>query len=153
MDQETAKRLFISALTRLDTLLEPDGTLIDWWRNHRAQPPDDQDLDYSEMLDALGEHLWGCHDMIEAPESALEMIGVEPGATYHEAVLERALDWLSEEGEEHQVVQNLHAVFVKDQQGRYGSTAPMDRETFRRWLHDYLGPDADALIKLWKGVP
>jgi hypothetical protein len=91
MEQTTAKQLFISTLTRLDTLLDPHQVELNGLVDYVARPPDDHELYYSGILEALGEHLWGCHEVIDAPASALDVIGCNPGTTYHEAVLHRTL--------------------------------------------------------------
>jgi hypothetical protein len=144
MEQETAKRLFMSTLTRLDILLDPVQTELNGLVDHAEQPPVDESLYYSGILDALGEHLWGCHEVIDAPASTLNVIGCNLGTTYHEAVLHRTLTIinsgmlsLSEE------VQALHAIFLKDQAGH--QRPEQDRATFHTWLQEHVA-DADELI-------
>jgi hypothetical protein len=144
MEQATAKRLFISTLTRLDTLLDPHQTGLNGLVDHADQPAVDESLYYSGILDALGEHLWGCHEVIDAPASALDVIGCNPGTTYHEAVLHRTLTVINsgilsplEE------VQALHAIFLKDQAGH--QRPEQDRATFHTWLQEHVA-DADELI-------
>jgi hypothetical protein len=144
MEQTTAKQLFISTLTRLDTLLDPHQVELNGLVDYVARPPDDHELYYSGILDALGEHLWGCHEVIDAPASALDVIGCNPGTTYHEAVLHRTLTIIisgmlspSEE------VQALHAIFLKDQAGH--QRPEQDRATFHTWLQEHVA-DADELI-------
>ena len=144
MEQATAKRLFVSTLTRLDTLLDPVQTELNGLVDHAEQLPADEGLYYSGILDALGEHLWGCHEVIDAPASTLNVIGCNLGTTYHEAVLHRALTVinsgmlsLSEE------VQALHAIFLKDQ-ARH-QRPEQDRATFHTWLQEHV-TDADELI-------
>jgi hypothetical protein len=61
-------------------------------------PADDDNLDPWAILDEMTEHLWGCFDIIDAPASVLDAIGVDVGATYHDAVLYSAVSWLSEYG-------------------------------------------------------
>jgi hypothetical protein len=144
MEQETVKRLFVSTLTRLDILLDPVQTELNGLVDHAEQPPVDESLYYSGILDALGEHLWGCHEVIDAPASTLNVIGCNLGTTYHEAVLHRTLTIinsgmlsLSEE------VQALHAIFLKDQAGH--QRPEQDRATFHTWLQEHVA-DADELI-------
>jgi hypothetical protein len=91
LEQTTAKQLFMNTLTRLNALLDPHQTGLNELVDHAEQPAVDESLYYSGILDALGEHLWGCHDVIDAPASALSVIGCNLGTTYHEAVLHRAL--------------------------------------------------------------
>jgi hypothetical protein len=144
MEQTTAKQLFISTLTRLDTLLDPHQVELNGLVDYVARPPHDHELYYSGILEALGEHLWGCHEVIDAPASALNVIGCNLGTTYHEAVLHRTLTIinsgmlsLSEE------VQALHAIFLKDQAGH--QRPEQDRATFHTWLQEHVA-DADELI-------
>jgi hypothetical protein len=144
MEQATAQRLFVSTLTRLDTLLNPVQTELNGLVDHAEQPPADEDLYYSGILDALGEHLWGCHEVIDAPASTLNVIGCNLGTTYHEAVLHRALTVINSgmlsPSEE---VQALHAIFLKDQAGH--QRPEQDRATFHTWLQEHVA-DADKLI-------
>ena len=144
MEQATVKRLFMSTLIRLDALLDPVQTELNGLVDHAEHPPADEDLYYIGILDALGEHLWGCHEVIDAPASTLNVIGCKLGTTYHEAVLHRALTVinsgmlsLSEE------VQALHAIFLKDQAGH--QRPEQDRATFHTWLQEHVA-DADELI-------
>jgi hypothetical protein len=146
MEQATAKRLFISTLTRLDALLDPHQTGLHELASEAEQPLIDENLYYSGILDVLGEHLWGCHEVMDAPASMLNVIGCNPGTTYHEAVLHRALTVitsgmlsLSEE------VQALHAIFLKDQAGH--QRPEQDRATFHTWLQEHVA-DADGLIAI-----
>jgi hypothetical protein len=144
MEQTTAKQLFISTLTRLDTLLDPHQVGLNGLVDHVEQPPGDQELYYSGILDALGEHLWGCHEVIDAPASALNVIGCNLGTTYHEAVLHRTLTVITSgmlsPSEE---VQALQAIFLKDQAGH--QRPEQDRATFHSWLQEHVA-DADELI-------
>jgi hypothetical protein len=144
MEQATAKWLFISTLTRLDTLLHPHQTELNGLVDHAEHLPADEDLYYSGILDALGEHLWGCHEVIDAPVSALNVIGCNLGTTYHEAVLHRALTVINSgilrPSEE---VQALHAIFLKDQAAH--QRPEQDRTTFHIWLQEHVA-DADELI-------
>jgi hypothetical protein len=158
MDQDTAKRLFVWGLTWLEREVDnPDFSAEDYEALLATMPnaPEDlgdpDDLHPAEFLDQVAEHLWGCFDVIDAPASSLDVIGCKPGITYHDAILDRSVAWLSEQGDDAQVVRNLRAVFVKDQQGRHGTHAPIDRETFHQWLQGYLGPEADDLMKVWEG--
>jgi hypothetical protein len=116
MDQSEAKQRFVYYLRKV-----LDG--------------DDEVVDPSAELHRLGELLWGCHDIIEAPASALDAIGCDPGTTYHDAVLHRALanvlDLQGLEGQE--ALESLYPIFLKDQQGRGRSG---DRAAFRQWLRD-----------------
>jgi hypothetical protein len=144
MEQATAQRLFRDTLTRLDALLDPHQTELNRLVDHAEPPPVDEHLYYIGVLDALGEHLWGCHDVIDAPASTLNVIGCNLGTTYHEAVLHRALTLinsgllsLSEE------VQALHAIFLKDQAGY--QRPEQDQATFHTWLQEHVA-DADELI-------
>jgi hypothetical protein len=144
MEQATAQRLFIDTLTRLDALLDPHQTGLNGLVDHADPPPVDENLYYIGILDALGEHLGGCHDVIDAPASALTVIGCNLGTTYHEAVLHRALTVinrgllsLSKE------VQALHTIFLKDQAGH--QRAEQDQATFHAWLQEHVA-DADELI-------
>jgi hypothetical protein len=144
MEQTTAKQLFISTLTRLDTLLDPHQVELNGLVDYVARPPDDHELYYSGILEALGEHLWGCHEVIDAPASALDVIGCNPGTTYHEAVLHRTLTIITSgmlsPSEE---VQALQAIFLKDQAGH--QRPEQDRATFHSWLQEHVA-DADELI-------
>jgi hypothetical protein len=144
MEQATAKQLFMNTLTRLDALLDPHQTGLNGVVDHAEHPPVDESLYYSGILDALGEHLWGCHDVIDAPASALNVIGCNLGTTYHEAVLHRALTVINSgilsPSEE---VQALHAIFLKDQAGH--QRPEQDRATFHTWLQEHVA-DADELI-------
>jgi hypothetical protein len=144
MEQATAKRLYMGTLTRLDVLLDPHQTEINGLVSDAEQPLVEENLYYSGILDALGEYLWGCHDVIDAPASTLNVIGCNLGTTYHEAVLHRALTVinsgmlsLSEE------VQALHAIFLKDQAGY--QRPEQDQATFHTWLQEHVA-DADELI-------
>jgi hypothetical protein len=144
MEQTTAKQLFISTLTRLDTLLDPHQAGLNGLVDHVEQPPGDEDLYYSGILDALGEHLWGCHEVIDVPASTLNVIGCNLGTTHHEAVIHRALTEINSgmlsPSEE---VQALHAIFLKDQAGH--QRPEQDRATFHTWLQEHVA-DADELI-------
>jgi hypothetical protein len=144
MEQATAKRLYMGTLTRLDVLLDPHQTEINGLVSDAEQPLVEEKLYYSGILDALGEYLCGCHDVIDAPASTLNVIGCNLGTTYHEAVLHRALTVinsgmlsLSEE------VQALHAIFLKDQAGY--QRPEQDQATFHTWLQEHVA-DADELI-------
>jgi hypothetical protein len=72
------------------------------------------------------------------------VIGCNPGTTYHEAVLHRALTEINSgmlsPSEE---VQALHAIFLKDQAGH--QRPEQDRATFHTWLQEHVA-DADELI-------
>ena len=151
MEQETARRLFMGTLTRLGALLDPHKTEINGLVSDAEQPLSDteqplieENLYYIGILDALGEYLWGCHEVIDAPASTLNLIGCNLGTTYHEAVLHRALTEinsgmlsLSKEVEE------LHAIFLKDQAAH--QRPEEDRATFHTWLQEHVA-DADELI-------
>jgi hypothetical protein len=144
MEQATAKRLFRDTLTRLDALLDPHQTGLNGLVDYAEHPPAEEDLYYIGVLDALGEHLWGCHDVIDAPTSTLNVIGCNLGTTYHEAVLHRALTVINsgilsllEE------VQARHAIFLKDQAGY--QRPEQDQATFHTWLQEHVA-DADELI-------
>jgi hypothetical protein len=144
MEQATAQRLFVSTLTRLDTLLDPVQTELSGLVDHAEPPSVDENLYYIGILDALGEHLWGCHEVIDAPASTLNVIGCNLGTTYHEAVLYRALTVINSgmlsPSEE---VQALHAIFLKDQAGH--QRPEQDRATFHTWLQEHVA-GADELI-------
>jgi hypothetical protein len=144
MEQTTAKRLFISTLTRLDALLDPHQTGLHGLVSDAEQALIEENLYYTGILDALGDHLWGCHEVIDAPASALNVIGCNPGTTYHEAVLHHTLTLINSgmlpPSEE---VQALHAIFLKDQTGH--QRPEHDRATFHTWLQEHVA-DADELI-------
>lgn len=82
--------------------------------------------------------------MIDASASTLTVIGCNPGTTYHEAVLHRALTVVNSgilsPSEE---VQVLHAIFLKDQAGH--QRPEQDRGTFHTWLQEHVA-DAEELI-------
>ena len=144
MEQATAKRLYIGTLTRLDALLDPHQTGLHGLVSDAEGALIDENLYYTGILDALGEHLWGCHEVIDAPASALNVIGCNLGTTYHEAALHHALTTTNsgmlpplEE------VQALHAIFLKDQTGH--QRPEQDRATFHIWLQEHVA-DADELI-------
>jgi hypothetical protein len=144
MEQATAKRLFMDTLTRLDALLPPHQTELNGLVDHAEPPPIEDNLYYIGILDALGEHLWGCHDVIDAPASTLNVIDCNLGTTYHEAVLHRALTVINsgvlsllEE------VQALQAIFLKDQAAY--QRPERDQATFHTWLQEHVA-DADELI-------
>jgi hypothetical protein len=144
MEQATAQRLFRDTLTRLDALLDPHQTERNGLVDHAEPPPVDDNLYYIGILDALGEHLWGCHDVIDAPASTLNVIGCNLGTTYHEAVLHRALtvinSGLLSRSEE---VHALQAIFLKDQAGY--QRPEQDQATFHAWLRQRVA-DVDELI-------
>ena len=141
MERSEAKRWFVYYLRRVDETSD--------WQTFEELFDHDEVVDPSEELDRLGELLWGCHDVIRVRRSALEAIGLEPGATYHEAVLWLQVTWLSEHGDDTEVVRNLYEVFVKDQRGRHGGEARVDRDTYYAWLSEWFVGEADDLIRLW----
>jgi hypothetical protein len=147
MDQQTAKRLFVWGLAWLEHEYDdPDFGHEEFDAFLATMPTAPEDLgepdhlNASDFLDAVGEHLWGCHEVIEAPASALEMImgGVEPGVTYQDAVRLWALSNILDSGmlipeDERQA---LHAIFLKDQAGHH--RPEVDQAAFHAWLRTYI---------------
>ncbi|SRR6266571_7160343 len=146
MGREEAKRAFMQGLREVDALTGGDFESLLWYSTSDEDDP-------SERLDAIGEWLWGCHDRIKLPRRVLDVIGLEPGATFHEAVLMRALSGLLDGGmfSTSDEAKQLYEIFVKDQRGRQGESAPIDRDTFRQWLKDHLAfNEADKLLQAWE---
>jgi hypothetical protein len=134
MDQTTAKREFVRRLKRIDPIIE--GEL--------------EDDDNSEHLDAIGEDLWGCHDVIDVPASVLDAVGHKLGATYHAVVLDRKLTQILDMGHlsPTEEVNALYAVFGKDQAGR--QQPGRDRAKFYGWLQQHVSDrEADEMIRVW----
>lgn len=137
MDQSTAKRQFVYYLRKADDL--SDFQEISEGLDH------DEVVDPSEELDRLSEWLWSCHDVIDAPTSALDAIGLESGATYHQAAWQRSVSRILEfealEGKA--ATDALYPAFQRYEQG-YGR--PGDHATFRQWLRDNIA-DGEELAQ------
>ena len=115
------------------------------------EAPEDRDLDPSAIMDEVGEHLWGCHDVINAPASAIDVIGLEAGATFHEAVLYRALAKILDSGilpEGQTEAEALHAIFEKDQQGH--ERPERDDATFEAWVRQHVASGQEEVIAEWR---
>jgi hypothetical protein len=79
MDLPTAKGLLLQAVRDL-----PKGTLAPDLMDDPILPEEAWDL------------FWGCHEVIEAPDEALNWAALESGMTYHDAALHRAMNMVYE---------------------------------------------------------